>query len=200
MIKKIATAVVGMGLVLATVVPAFAVNQCGNQTTGSGSFNLCTRLNVKTKTFTLGNYGTITHNITATSVSGNNTASNNTGNSTTGGGIVIAGAVGHAVLKQASLNTSNLTVSQTDPTDEEQGVNDTTGATSNNTVTFTTNKTLTLNVTNNGTVSQTVNSIAQSGGNNANNNTLGGSITTGAVTHDVSVISILNDTILNITQ
>ncbi|MBI5452183.1 hypothetical protein HY945_01860 [Candidatus Gottesmanbacteria bacterium] len=202
MIKKLVSAAIGAGLVLATVVPAFAVggNLCANQTTGASSFNVCTRTVDKFKGLELKNFGTIYHSLNATSNSGNNTANNNTGNSTTGGGSVTTGNLTHDTTKLASLNTVNATINQTDTATDEQGLNDSTGDSSNNTVTFTTTKNITVNVTNNGTVNQTAYSTANSGNNSANSNTLGGSVTTGDVAHTVSIISVLNDLILNITQ
>lgn len=200
MVKKLVSAAIGAGLVLATVAPAFAANLCANQTTGSNSFNVCTRTVSKFKDLKLNNFGAIYHSVNAVSNSGNNTANNNTGNSTTGGGSVATGNLVHDVTKMASLNTANATINQTDSTTEEQGLNDTTGSSSNNTVTFTTTKNITVNVTNNGTVNQTAYSTANSGNNSANDNTLGGSVTTGDVASTVSIISVLNDFILNITQ
>lgn len=195
MIKKLITTAIGAGLVLATVAPAFAANLCANQTTGPSSFNICTRTLTKLKTLTLNNSGNVTHAVNSTSNSGNNTANTNTS-----GGTVGAGAATSGVIKQASLNTGLITASQTDPANDEQGLNDTTGPSSNNTVTFTTTKTITLGLTNSGYVSQTVNNIANSGGNSASNNTVGGMITTGTATSDVSIISIMNDFVIDLSQ
>lgn len=195
MIKKLITTAIGAGLVLATVAPAFAVNLCANQTTGPSSFNICTRTLTKLKTVTLNNTGNVTHNVNSISNSGNNTADNNTS-----GGTVGSGMAGSLVFKQASLNTGNVTVSQSDPVNDEQGLNDTTGPSSNNTVTFTTSKTLTLTLGNSGYISQTVNSTANSGGNSASMNTIGGMVTTGNASSDVTVVSVMNDFNIDLSQ
>lgn len=198
MVKKLISAAAGIGLVLAAAAPAFAANLCANQTTGPSSYNICTRTITKPFALTLNRFGSIFHNVTSVATSGNNTANNNTGNSTLGGGMVVAGDATADTLKQASLNTGNITVNQTDPASDEQGLNDTTGPSSNNTVTFTTTKSVTLNHTENGTINQTVNSNANSGGNQANMNTLGGSVVTGNATSTTTIMSILNDLILNV--
>lgn len=201
MVKKLVSAAIGAGLVLATFAPAaFAQNLCANQTTGQNSVNTCTRAVDKFKDLKLNNFGAIYHSVNAVSNSGNNTANNNTGNTTTGGGSVTTGNLTHDVTKMASLNTANATITQGDTAVEEQGLNDTTGQNSVNTVSFTTTKNITVNVTNDGTINQSVDSVANSGGNGANNNTLGGIVTTGNVSHTVSIISVLNDLILSITQ
>lgn len=196
MVKKLVSAVIGAGLVLATFAPAaFAVNLCANQTTGPSSSNDCHRVVTKMKTLTINNTGTVTHNLHSVSNSGNNTTDNNTS-----GGTVGAGAASSLVFKQASLNTGNVTVSQTDPANDEQGLNDTTGPSSTNNVTFTTTKTLTFTLGNSGTINQTVNSTANSGGNSASSNTIGGMVTTGNASSDVTVISAMNDFNIELSQ
>ena len=198
MVKKIITAAAGLGLVLATVVPALAANQCANQTTGPSSNNTCTRSLTKPFGFNLNRFGSVFHSVTATSITGQNSANNNTGNATLGGGSVMTGQASADAVKQASLNTGNITVNQTDPADPEVGLNDTTGPSSNNTVTFTTMKSVTINHTDNGTINQTVNHTSISGQNSANMNTLGGSVVTGNATSTTTIQSILNDLILNV--
>lgn len=195
MVKKLITTAIGAGLVLATVAPAFAANLCANQITGPSSFNICTRSLTKAKTVTLNNTGTLTHSVNSLSNSGNNTANNNTS-----GGTVGAGSASSGVVKQASLNTGSVTATQSDPVNDEQGLNDTTGPSSNNTVTFITSKSLTLSLHNSGSVAQTVNSTANSGGNSASMNTIGGMVTTGTATSDVSIISIMNDFVIDLSQ
>lgn len=195
MIKKLISAVAGVGLMLATVVPAMAVNQCGNQTTGPSSTNVCHRSLDKFKLLTITNSGNVTHTVNSIANSGNSIANGNTS-----GGTVGTGHVFSTVVKQASLNTGNVTLTQTDPTADETGINDITGPSSNNTVNMTTNKSITLTLTNDGNVTQTVHSEANTGNNSSSNNTIGGSVTTGNATSDVSVITIMNDFNINLSQ
>lgn len=196
MLKKLISISLGTGMLLVTVSPAFAVNGCGNQTTGASSINTCVRNLLKTHTLTVSNTSSsITHNLTATAVSGDNNANQNTN-----GGSVAAGGALASTAKQASLNTGLLTFDQTDPASDDTGVNDTTGFSSINSITFNTQKTLSLTVNNSGTISQTVASTARSGGNNVNMNTVGGTVTTGDSVSDTTVISILNDFVINVSQ
>lgn len=196
MVKKLVSAAIGAGLVLATFVPAaFAANLCGNQTTGPSSWNICTRSLTKKLRVTLNNTGNVTHNVDSVSNSGNNTTDNNTS-----GGTVGAGDASSLVFKQASLNTGNVTASQSDPVNDEQGLNDETGPSSNNTVTFSTEKKLKLKIYNSGYISQTANSTANSGGNSASMNTLGGMVTTGNASSDVTIISAMNDFNIDLSQ
>ena len=195
MIKKLITSAAGIGLVFAMVAPAFAANICNNQTTGPSSWNVCQRTLNKTKNLTINNTGTVTHNVSARFNTGNNTANSNTNGGTVGTG----GATG-SVLKQASLNTGIITTSQVDPASDDSGLNDTTGPSSNNTINMTTNKTITLYLDNSGTVSQDVFFRVNTGNNTANSNTIGGMITTGDATGDVSVTTIMNDFVIDLSQ
>lgn len=196
MVKKFVSAAIGAGLVLATFAPAaFAANLCANQTTGPSSINTCTRTLLKTKTVTLNNTGTVSHYLTSTTNTGFNAANNNTS-----GGSVTAGAASGLLFKQASLNTGSITAAQTDPSVEDQGLNDTTGPTSNNTVTFTNTKTLTFGMDNAGSITQNATVVVNSGGNTASNNTVGGMIVTGAASSDTSIISAMNDFIISLSQ
>ena len=195
MVKKLITTAIGAGLVFATVVPAFAANICNNQTTGPSSWNVCQRTLNKTKNLTINNTGTVTHNVSARFNTGNNTANSNPSGGTVGPG----GATG-SVLKQASLNTGIITSSQVDPASDDSGLNDTTGPSSNNTINMTTNKTITLDLDNSGTVDQYVFFRVNTGNNTANSNTIGGMITTGDATGDVSVTTIMNDFVIDLSQ
>jgi len=70
MIKKLFGISVGAAMVLASVVPALAANQLGNQTTGPFSRNLAIRNYTKTAVVTIGNLGRLTQTSASTSVSG----------------------------------------------------------------------------------------------------------------------------------
>lgn len=195
MIKKLITSAIGAGLVLATVVPAFAANICNNQTTGPSSWNVCERTLNKVKNLTINNTGTVTHNVSARFNTGNNTA-----NSNTSGGTVSTGGATGSVFKLATLNTGLITATQVDPASDDQGLNDMTGPSSNNTVNITTNKTITLDLQNSGTVTQDVFFRVNTGNNTANTNTIGGMVTTGDAAGEVSVTTIMNDFVIDLSQ
>lgn len=78
--------------------------------------------------------------------------------------------------------------------------NKNTGRSSVNTCTATVNKTSTITVNNNGSVVTELTSTVTTGGNTANNNTGGGSIKTGNATANISVNTVMNQTVLNISQ
>src|SRR3989338_597374 len=196
MIKKIFGLSVGVGLVLATVVPAIAGgNSCANQTTGSSSTNNCLRQMIKTHTQYINNTGNLINNIFSNIRSGNNTSDNNTQNAS------VTTAESNATVDSASsLNTGDITVNQTDTTVDETGLNDTTGANSNNTVTLNTTKNTTLTVYNDGLLQNNVTSNVTSGDNTANNNTVGGAINTGASRLSVLLTNILNSVVITVHQ
>lgn len=196
MIKKIFGLSVGVGLVLATVVPALAAgNSCANQTTGSSSNNTCLRQLIKTHTPYINNTGNLINNIFSNVRSGNNTSINNTQNAS------VTTAESNATLDSASsLNTGDINVTQTDTTVDETGLNDTTGANSNNTVTLNTSKDTTLTVYNDGLLQNNVTSNVTSGDNTANNNTVGGAINSGASRLSVLLTNILNSVVITVNQ
>lgn len=196
MVKKLVSAAIGAGLVLATFAPAaFAQNLCGNQTTGPNSNNTCTRDLLKKVKLKVNNSGNVTHHILSWTSTGNNTSDNNTN-----GGGVNAGAASGTVMKVASLNTGDVTMSQTDPAVEDQGLNDTTGPSSNNTVTFNTTKKMKVQLDNSGNITQNATVVVRSGSNSSSNNTLGGMVTTGDATSDVTIMSSMNDFVIDLSQ
>lgn len=196
MVKKIFGLSVGVSLVLATVVPAIAAgNSCANQITGSSSTNNCLRQMIKTHTPYINNTGNLINNIFSNIRSGNNTSNNNTQNAS------VTSAESNATVDSASsLNTGEVTVNQTDTTVDETGLNDTTGANSNNTVTLNTTKNATVTVYNDGLLQNNVTSNVTSGDNNANNNTIGGAINSGASRLSVLLTNILNSVVITVNQ
>lgn len=196
MIKKILGFAAGAGMLLATVAPAFAVSiNCANQTTGSGSFNDCVRSSFKTKTLNVTSTGNIVNNLVKTARSGNNTANDNTS-----GGSVTTAEASADLDSLSSLNTGDVTVAQNDSAADETGLNDTTGSTSNNTVNITTNRTVTLDVVHYGNITNNVTADAISGDNSASNNTVGGTVVSGASRISVVLTNLLNSIVVNVTQ
>lgn len=198
MIKKIASATIGAGLILATITPAFAASGCQNMTTGYLSNNLCTTILSKVKTLGLNNTGTVSHSVTKNTVSGDNVANSNT--SSSGSWAVNSGNASADITSLGTLNTGNIAVTQSDPTIEHVGTNNVTGSTSNNTVGVTNAKTVGLTVNNTGTVSHGIVANTRSGGNSAVSNTITGGIQTGAADAVSTVMSTLNDLVLSVTQ
>jgi hypothetical protein len=193
--RTILSSAIGLGMVIAAAVPAFAANNCGNRITGPFSGNICTRALNKVNSVGVSNSGSVNHNINTNSVSGGNTATLNTN-----GGGVGAGAADVNTDNQAQLNTGEINLVQSDPVSEDNGYNDTTGPFSTNVATFTTNKVATVNVVNSGTIVHNVTSNSVSGNNTVSLNTVGGTITTGPATTTHKIISVMNDTVINVTQ
>lgn len=195
MIKKFVSISLGAGMILATVTPTFAVSNCSNMTTGPSSTNICKRLLNRFQSLSLNNFGTVNHAVNSTANTGNNASDNNT----TGNNTVMTGNAGADVASLADLNSVNGTVNQTS-NDTVNGTNNTTGPNSTNRVTFNTTNNVTLNVTNNGTVRHNVDSTANTGNNTASHNTVGGGVTSGNATLNVSVGTALNSLWFSIWQ
>lgn len=183
MIKKILTTTIGIGMVLASVAPAFAGISIFN--TGQGS-NLDTRITrVKNHVFTLTNNYTLNQNATANQSTGGNAADNNTGSGTS-----VAGNVTGNHTAQVEANSSNVDIDLTDNStcncDNNITVN-TTGQNSTANAVIDSTHNLTVTLTNDGSVNNTFTSIVNTGGNSANNNTGNGTAAGG----DVSVWSLV---------
>lgn len=183
MIKKILTASLGIGMVLVTVLPAFAAINISN--TGQQS-NLDARVTrVKNHIFNLSNSYTLNQNVVTNQTTGGNTADNNTKD-----GTAVAGNVSGNHTAQVEANSSNVDIDLTDNStcncDNNITVN-TTGQNSTANAVIDSTHNLTVNVTNAGSVNNTFTSVVSTGGNSANNNTGNGTAAGG----DVSVWSIV---------
>lgn len=164
--KKIAT-LVGAGVLLAaTIIPALAVNNCGNSTTGPGSTNTCTVSNTNTVTVNNVNDAQIVNNIRSTANTGGNSASNNTmGGSVTTGNASLNATVGSV----ANINTTNVTAGFGGG--NNNGYNNVTGPFSTNNAFLTNLQTVRVQNDNTATVTNNVTTAADAGSNRADNNT-----------------------------
>ncbi len=182
--KKILTASLGIGMVLASVVPAFAARITVSNT-GQGSIVNARADRVKTHLLDLSNTYELNHSVTADQSTGENTADNNTG-----AGLSAAGNVSANHTSQVEANTTNVDIDATDNATcncvDEVTVNMTgEGSTVNATVDA--NKTVNVTVSNTGTVNNTFTSTVNTGKNTANNNTGNGT----AIGGDVSITSLV---------
>ena len=195
MIKKLASAVIGTGMVLATVAPAFAVVNCVNLTTGPFSANLCNRFLNKLQTLNITNNGTVNHTQNFRTNTGNNTQNFNTStqNLTTSNATV-------SITSQVGLNAADVTVNQTDPAEDQIGTNNITGPFSNNVVNITTNKTVNMTVRNSGNVTQNVTAKANTGNNSSSYNTIGGNLSTGPADIWSMITTVMNTVNITINQ
>lgn len=183
MIKKLLTASLGLGMVLAAVAPAFAGINIGG--TGQQS-NLDARITrVKNHVFNLSNNYTLNQNVTVNQTTGGNIADKNTGS-----GLAAAGNVTGNHTAQVEANSSNVDIDLTDNAtcncDNNITVNMTGQNSTANAIIDATHN-LTLNTTNNGSVNNTFTSIVNTGGNSASNNTGNGT----AIGGDVNVWSVV---------
>lgn len=182
MIKKILTASLGVGMVLAAVAPAFAGVSVYN--TGQGS-TVDARLNrIKTHVLTVTNSYTLTQPVASTQTTGGNTADNNTGD-----GLTSAGNQTANHTSQVEANTTNVDIDATDNAtcDCDNVTVNTTGQDSTVNAIIDANKTVVSTITNLGTVTNTLSSIVNTGGNTANNNTGNGT----AIGGDSSIWSLV---------
>ncbi len=194
MTKKILTATLGIGMVLAAVVPAFAGINISN--TGPNSI-LDARLNrVKNHIFTLTNTYTLDQTVLSTQTSGGNIANNNTGNGTAVAGNATANNTSQveansvnvdANLTADSASDNNVTVNVTGPSSTANAIVDTTR---NSTVT----------VSNSGTVNNTFTSLVTTGGNSASNNTGNGNAIGGDSNVKSFIMTRLNSVIYKISM
>lgn len=189
MIKKLITASLGMGMVLASVAPAFAGVSVSN--TGQNSV-LDARLNrVKTHVLNLTNTYTLTQAVGSTQTTGGNNADNNTGS-----GLSSAGNQTANHTSQVEANSVNVDIDATDNSTcncDNVTVN-ATGQNSTANAIIDSGKTVVVTITNSGTVSNGLTSTVNTGGNTANNNTGNGT----AIGGDSSVWSLVTTRLNNV--
>lgn len=195
--KKLIGLATGIGMLLMSGSPAFAATGCRNSTTGFQSINTCNTILSKLHTLNLSNTGSILHNVTKNVNSGNNTVTNNTVST---GLAVNSGEASAFVDSGVALNTAFLSFTQTDPTGDQAGSNNITGANSTNTVNVSNTKTATVNITNDGSVVHNVAVAVNSGGNSVSNNTIAGGIQTGNASATTIVQTFMNSTTIVINQ
>lgn len=181
MIKKILTTTLGIGMVLATVAPAFAGISISNTGQQSALDTRVTR--VKNHVFNLVNGYTLNQNTSANQTTGGNAADSNTGS-----GMAVAGNVSGNHVAQVEANSSNVDIDLTDNATCNCDNNITVNATGQNSTAnavIDSTRNLTVNVTNAGSVNNTFTSVVNTGGNSASKNTGNGTAAGG----DVSVWS-----------
>lgn len=198
MVKKVLSAALGIGMVLAVSAPAFAVNTCSNDTTGYGSSNYCNVLAKKRVRVTLNNTGNVTNNVSSSSNTGYNTSSYNTVSGTSG--ILTWDALATTNPVTTVLNANNVGVNQSVGDAAGAGYNSTTGYGSTNNVTIDMRKKAKVDIKNNGFVVNNVSSAADTGHNNSSYNTVGGDIVTGNATANSGTNTTLNSNVVSITQ
>lgn len=181
MIKKILTGSIGVALVLATAVPAFA--GVSVNTTGPDS-KLDARLSrVKNQVLSLTNTYALTQTVTSSQASGGNAADSNTGNGTSAAGNTTANHT-----SQVEANSVNLDVNLTADSVSDNNVTvNTTGPNSTTNAIVDTTRTSTVSVANSGTVGNVFTSTVTTGGNSASHNTGNGN----AIGGDSGIISLI---------
>ena len=189
--KKFATFAGAVALLAATLVPAFAAgSNCGNSTTGPGSNNTCTVNNVSSVTVNNVNDAQIINNVTSRALTGYNSANNNTlGGSVTSGNATLNSHVSTV----ANINTTNVSVGWAGSSN--LGYNEITGPFSDNNAYVNNVQSVDLYNSNTGTVNNSVDSIADTGGNRADNNTGPGSVRSGSAMLGVVLGNHINDSL-----
>jgi len=189
MVKKIFAGALGLGMVLATVIPAFAAVSVG--TTGQNS-QLDIRLTrVKNHLFTVSNAYTLNQNVVSSQTTGGNNADKNTGS-----GLSSAGNQTANHTSQVEANTINVDIDATDNStcNCDNVTVDTTGQNSTANVAIDSTRNVTVTFSNSGSVNNTFTSNANTGGNTANNNTGNGT----AIGGDSSIWSLVTTKLNNV--
>lgn len=191
--KKIATLGGAAILLAATLVPAFAANNCTNSTTGPFSNNTCTVNNSSNVSVNNVNDAQIINNVNSTANSGGNSASYNT----LGGTIRTGNATNNTTVSSvANVNTTNLTVGMSGG--DNNGGNEITGPYSNNAAYINNRTRVDVYNSNTATTNNSVNATADTGNNNADYNTGPASVTTGNAWLNLGVLTHLNDNLTDL--
>jgi len=195
--KKLIGAAMGVGLLLATVVPTFAADCTVTNTGPFSDKNTCKVRNNKTVNYAQFNNAKVTKTQVGVSNSGLNSQLLNT--NVSGGGITSDDA--ESKMKSLTdVNSTDLAVDQS-AGGTSNGTITNTGPFSSNTVKITANKTADIAVFNNANVTETLVSVANSGGNSTSLNTnASGEIDAGKATSKVKSETYVNYTTVNITQ
>lgn len=157
-----------------------------NSHTGAGSEN---EVNVdvnRQKTTSIDNNARVTTTLNATIDTGSNKTNKNTL-----GGSIITGNSAVALHSRAVANTTGIAM---DPALnlEVRGLNDTTGFDSQNRINARLNDERVIDINNDANISTIFGIFANTGNNEASQNTLGGSIVTGSAVADVSIQNMVN--------
>jgi hypothetical protein len=201
--KTIIGAIAGLGLVLAVAVPSFAAGTCSDGATGANSWNVCVKASLKLNRVSTLNTGFVTQTVNSRANTGKNESNKNT-LATDPGIIDPTGNATISGLKGVQLNDAAITVDQskaapcTDCTDA--GGFKITGNNSKNISALLDVKLASVTTTNFGVVTQTVTSNANTGKNESNGNTVGGSINTGNALVNEDVTTMMNTTTVVVNQ
>lgn len=192
--KRIATAVGTIGLLAATVLPAFAGNDCVNDTTGPYSTNYCDIQNKSSVEVENVNQATIKNYVTGDANTGGNTASGNT----LGGTIVTGDAKAESsVANLANVNTNTITTGSIGGSNT--GANDTTGPFSDNRIDMTNSQKVDVSNVNDLTVKNHVDVTSDTGYNRADENTGPAVVRTGSAWAGLDVVTHGNDNLTTVT-
>lgn len=198
--KNIIGAAFGMGLLLAAVAPAFAAYDCENNTTGANSSNYCTILAKKKIKFLLINLAKVKNNVNNTTNTGANQQNMNTQAGVNG---ILTGDANATTNVTNWVNENNLTLNQSGCNGcdaSASGNNTLTGYNSTNNVSINVSKKIKLAIINAAKVTNNVNSSADTGHNEQNENTIAGDLFTGNATSNTTVNNTVNTNTVVITQ
>ncbi|OGG12776.1 hypothetical protein A3D77_06995 [Candidatus Gottesmanbacteria bacterium RIFCSPHIGHO2_02_FULL_39_11] len=197
--KNILGVMLGTGMLFVSVLPVFAATDSFNIATGYRSTNKSRILNKTTADVDVFNHAHVTNNITTKSESGKNDQNYNT--LVLGTGIVTDPASSSTTLTNG-VNSTGVLVDQTSPEcgcDLSAG-NSLTGAKSHNYASVKNIKDADVTVINSAYVSNTVYTASDTGHNDSNGNTVGGSISTGTATSRTNVTNDVNTTTVVVAQ
>ena len=186
--KKIAILAGSVALLVATVLPAVAANNCTNSTTGPLATNYCTITNSSSVSVNNTNNANISNSVSTLSNSGGNSASYNT--------LGAAITTGNATLNATVSNLANVnttTVNGGPAASSNSGVNEITGPNSDDRVTITNTQSVAVNNINNVDAVNRIAATSDSGNNVANYNTGPATIQTGSSRVGLALNNHFND-------
>jgi hypothetical protein len=193
--KTIISAAFGVGMVLVTLTPVFAVSSCDNYTTGSLSYNRCMlKAGVQVKIDDLKNSANVVNNLHTSANTGNNA---NNFNTSSAGDLGLATSNASATTNPVvnALNKNKVAVTSNTVNCETCGVtasNAITGYMSSNSVKVDVSKKVEVEISNHANVVNNISSSANTGFNSSSFNTISGDLITGNASSTVGVINKLN--------
>lgn len=192
--KKLVSALMGSGMVLAAFAPAFAAD-CANGTTGAGSVNGCKVKVKKVATLDLTNLAWTKNKTAVDTNSGGNKSIMNTA-----GGSIDTSTADGTVNQTTDANANIVDIDQTPGATVGNGENAITGAHSYNKVKIVNRKSADVTISNDATVRNIAHVTTNTGDNKEKENTIGGDITTGAATSSVTQSTTVNGNMVTIVQ
>lgn len=195
--KYMVSAAMGAGMVLMSVVPAFAADNCRNLITGALSSNICSKFTTTKARVNLTNGAMVFNDVNTKSTTGNNEQNKNV--------IGVTGITTESAKTNVAVGTTgNVNEVKVDQTKAipaaATGGNSFTGYKSGNIVTVIDVKKVNVSVSNEAFVTNKITTSANSGHNEENQNVVAGGIDAGPASSTVIVETGVNSNTVTVNQ